>query len=82
MNFANLLASSTKTIMLLPQYYDQLANRMEDYLIGIDEDLWPPIKSGPYRESVVKVVGGAAENESVTIDQIKKEANEKGVSKN
>ena len=39
-SFSHLLGSSTKIPMLIPEYYDQWADRMEDYLNGIDEELW------------------------------------------
>lgn len=50
---------------------------MEDYLTRIDEDLWCPIKSGPYQVNDVEAVGTVAKNENVTIDQLNKEANDK-----
>lgn len=34
--------------MLLSDYYDKWNNRKEDYLNGIDEDLWRSINVGPY----------------------------------
>lgn len=40
MNFDNMLGLSIKIQMLLPEYYDQWADRMDDYLNGIDEHLW------------------------------------------
>nr|KAJ0224589.1 hypothetical protein LSAT_V11C100001900 [Lactuca sativa] len=39
-SFSHLLGSSTKIPMLIPEYYDQWADRMEDYLNGLDEELW------------------------------------------
>ncbi|XP_023732612.1 uncharacterized protein LOC111880417 [Lactuca sativa] len=42
--YSHLLGSSTKIPMLIPDYYDQRADRMEDYLNGLDEKLWNCIK--------------------------------------
>ena len=38
-SFSHLLGSSTKISMLIPDYYEQWTDRMEDYLNGMDEDL-------------------------------------------
>lgn len=57
MNYAILLGSSTNTLMLLPEYYDQLADRKEVYLTRIDEDLWHSIDKGPCRDDLVQAVG-------------------------
>lgn len=54
--------------MLLPKYYDQWADCMEDYLTRIDEDFWCPIKSGPYCANVVEDVGTATQNESIIVE--------------
>ncbi|XP_023761595.1 uncharacterized protein LOC111910032 [Lactuca sativa] len=43
-SYSHLLGSSTKIPMLLPEYYDQWADCMEDYLNGLDEELWNCIK--------------------------------------
>ena len=61
MNYTNVLGSSTKTPMLLPEYYKQCVDCMEGYLNGINEDLWRSIKDGPYRADVVHAVGNATE---------------------
>ena len=53
----------TKTPMLLPEYYDQWADRMEDNLTGIDKDLCRSIDKGPYRVDVVQAVGTTAQSE-------------------
>ena len=45
-SYYHLLGSSTKIPMLNPRYYDQWADRMEDHLNGIDEDLWKCITDG------------------------------------
>ncbi|XP_023771670.1 uncharacterized protein LOC111920326 [Lactuca sativa] len=39
-SYSHLLGSSTKIPMLILEYYDQWADRMEDYLNGLDEELW------------------------------------------
>lgn len=57
MNYAILLGSSTNTLMLLPEYYDQLADRKEVYLTRIDEYLWHSIDKGPCRDDLVQAVG-------------------------
>lgn len=43
MNFTNLLGSATKVPMLILEYYDKWVYRMEDYLNGIDEEIWRSI---------------------------------------
>lgn len=48
MNYENLLGSATKILMLLPEYYDQWADHMEDFLNGIDEDLKISVSVGRY----------------------------------
>ena len=39
-SFSHLLGSSTKIPMLILEYYDQWADRMDDYLNGLYEELW------------------------------------------
>ena len=55
---------------------------MEDYLNGIDEDLWKSIENGPYRAELVKVVGNPGAAEDMIAQGNKKKANEKIVSIN
>lgn len=50
---------------------------MEDYLNGIDEDLWWSIRDGPYRTDNVETVGTTAENENINVLKVKCEANDK-----
>lgn len=50
---------------------------MEDYLNGINEDLWHLIETEPYRANFVVAVGSATQNERSAVGQLKKEANEK-----
>ena len=40
---------------------------MEDYLNVIDEDLWRSIRDGPFRASMVEVVGTAAHHENFIV---------------
>lgn len=56
-NFVKLFASATKIPMLIPEYYNQWVDRIEDYLNGIDEDFCRSIEIGPYRADLVQAVG-------------------------
>ena len=53
MNYANLLGFATKILMMIPKYYDQWVDRIEDYLYRIDEDLWRSIDKGPHCKDLV-----------------------------
>lgn len=77
MDYTNLLGSSTKIPMLLLEYYDQWSDRMEDYLNGIDKDLWRSIDKGPYRVDRVQAMGIAAQSKDMTTTLLKKEASDK-----
>ena len=55
--FSHLLGSSTKIPILIPEYYDQWADRMEDYLNGFNEDLWRCIMSGDYLSERLEQIG-------------------------
>lgn len=77
MNYANFLGSSTKTPMLHLKCYDQWVDQMEDYLTGIDKELWRPIKSGPCRVDHVQAVVTATQGEDMTMDRLKQEGNDK-----
>lgn len=74
---SKLLGSSTKTPMLLPEYYDNWADRLKNYLIGIEEDFWRLIMDGPYHASVIEGVGTVAQNESMDATWLKNEDNVK-----
>lgn len=50
---------------------------MEDYLNVIDEDLWRSIRDGPFRASMVEVVGTAAHHENFIVTWRKIEATDK-----
>ena len=45
-------------------YYEQWANRMEDYLNGIDEDRMRSIRRGPFSQDMLVAVGMSATFES------------------
>lgn len=77
MNLANHLDSSTKSPKLLPEYYDQWANRVEDYLNDIDKDLCCTIIDGPFFATAIEVVGIVAHNENKTATRLRKEVNDK-----
>lgn len=61
MNFVNLHGSAFKIPLLNPEHYDQLVDRVEDYMNGINKDLCISIETGPYRADLVEVVGDAGE---------------------
>ncbi|KAI3496719.1 hypothetical protein L1887_39092 [Cichorium endivia] len=52
MNYAAFLGSNNKAPMLIPEHYDQWADRIEDHLSGIDEDLLRSLKEGPFTANV------------------------------
>ncbi|KAI3523848.1 hypothetical protein L1887_02296 [Cichorium endivia] len=52
MNYAALLGSNNKAPMLIPEHYDQWADRMEDHLSGIGEDFLRSLKDGPFTANV------------------------------
>ena len=58
-SFSHLLGSSTKIPMLIPEYYDQWADRMEDYLNGIDEELWNCIDGTVQAPANVQQIGSS-----------------------
>ena len=63
--------------MLIPEFYDQWPDRMEDYLNIIDEDIWNCIAGGTYSTSVLQHVGTAATNPDVAQQTKKQQKNEK-----
>ncbi|CAI9263793.1 unnamed protein product [Lactuca saligna] len=77
MNYANIISSSIKTPMLLPEYYDKCVDRMEDYLNGIDDDLCHPIRDGPFCANTVEDVGTATHDDIFIVTRLKKEVNDK-----
>ena len=58
-SYSHLLDSSTKIPMLIPTYYDQWADRMENYLNGIGEDLWKCIVGEIRSLTILQHVGTA-----------------------
>lgn len=50
---------------------------MEDYLNGIDEDLWHSIEKGPYRADLIQVVGNVGVAKDMITPGTKEKANEK-----
>ena len=64
-SFSHLTGSSTKILMLILEYYEQWADRMEDYLNRIDEDLMRSIKRGEYCQVMLLDIGIAATNEDM-----------------
>ncbi|CAI9274207.1 unnamed protein product [Lactuca saligna] len=75
--FSHRLGSSTKIPMLIPEYYEQWAGRMVDYLIGIDEDLWRCIKSNKFCPSMLSDVGSDGSSIDVTTQTNKFKTNDK-----
>ena len=49
---------------------------MEEYLKGLDEDLWIPIKEGDYDENWINFVGGAPNTEPIAATKRRKEEND------
>ena len=76
-NFSHLRGSATKIPILIPKYYQQWADRMEDYLNGIDEDLMRSIKRGPFSQYMLVTVGTSATSEDVIIRRSKMQENGK-----
>ena len=76
-SFSHLLGSSTKIPMLIPEYYDQWADRMQDYLNGLDEDLWNCISGEINPPATVQSIGASSsssevENQSNRLKQLEK----------
>ncbi|XP_052622370.1 uncharacterized protein LOC128127731 [Lactuca sativa] len=59
-SFSHLLGSSTKIPMLILEYYDQWADRMQDYLNGLDEDLWNCISGEINPPATVQSIGASS----------------------
>nr|KAJ0213712.1 hypothetical protein LSAT_V11C400159680 [Lactuca sativa] len=78
--FSHILGSSTKIPMLIPEYYEPWADRMDDYPTGLDEDLWRCVKSGNFLPSMltdVGIAGCAGSSIDVTTQTNKFKANYK-----
>jgi len=64
-SFSHLLGSSTKIPMLIPEYYDQWADRMQDYLNGLDEELWKCISGEINQPAQVQPIGMSSSSSEV-----------------
>ena len=76
-SFSHFLGSSTKIPMLIPKYYDQWADRMQDYLNRLDEDLWNCISGEINPPATVQSIGASSsssevENQSNRLKQLEK----------
>ncbi|KAL7592013.1 hypothetical protein Lser_V15G31779 [Lactuca serriola] len=76
-SYSHLLGSSTKILMLIPKYYDQWVHHMEDYLNGIDEDLWKCIIGKVHSLTMLQNVGTVAASKDVAQQAEKPKKNEK-----
>ena len=76
-SFSHLLGSSTKIPMLIPEYYDQWADRMEDYLNGIDEELWNCIDGTVQAPANVQQIGSSTASPDVEDQRKRLKNNEK-----
>ena len=76
-SFSHLLGSSTKITMLIPKYYDQWADRMEDYLNGIDEELWNCINGTVQAPTNVQPIGQSTTSAEVVEQQNRLKKNKK-----
>ena len=63
--------------MLIPDYYDQWADRMQDYLNGIDEELWKCITDDVIPPLSVESIGTWSSTPSVTEQSEMLKKNEK-----
>lgn len=50
---------------------------MDDYLKGIDEDLWKSIDKGPYHDDLVQAIGNVGAAENMVAHGNKRKANDK-----
>ena len=76
-SYSHLLGSSTKIPMLISEYYDQRADRIEDYLNGIDEELWKYVTNDFHPLPSVQGVGTSTTKPSVTEQTARLLKNEK-----
>ena len=60
--------------MLIPEYYDQWADRMQDYLNGLDEELWNCISGDRNPPTNLQPIGSSSRNSEVEnqSDRLKK----------
>ena len=75
--YSHLLGSSTKIPMLIPEYYDQWADRMEDYLNEINEELWNRINGTVQHPANVQTIRASGTSNQVNdqLDHLKKKEN-------
>lgn len=66
-----------KIPMLISEYYEQWADRKEDYLNGIDEDLQQCITSGNYHPERLDQVGNAGSSIGMATQKDKHDSNDK-----
>ena len=73
-SYSHLLGSSTKIHMLIPEYYDQWADRMQDCLNGLDVELWSCISGNTTPPQNVQAIGSSSGTSSVNdqYDRLKK----------
>lgn len=64
-SYSHLLGSPTKIPMLIIDFYDQWVDHKDDYLNGIDEDLWKCIIGDVRPPIVVQSVGIDTNNPDV-----------------
>ncbi|CAI9296757.1 unnamed protein product [Lactuca saligna] len=76
-NFTHLYGSATKVPMLIPKYYDQSADCMEDYLNGVDKVIWRCIETGPFRVGLVQAVRNVGTAEDIITQTNNKKENDK-----
>ena len=75
--FSYPFGSSTKIPMLIPEYYDQWTDRMENILTWIDEDLLWCIKSGNFHPSMLTEIGNVGSSADVATQTEKYKSNNK-----
>ncbi|XP_023745018.1 uncharacterized protein LOC111893181 [Lactuca sativa] len=76
-SYSHLLGSSTKIHMLIPEYYEQWSDRMQDYLNGLDEELWSCISGNVTLPKNIQPIGSSScttsvENQSDRMKKLEK----------
>lgn len=77
-SYSHLLGSSTKIPMLIPEFYEQWADRMDDYLNGIDKELWNYITEGECPIGRVQHIVTTANDLNLASQAERLKANNKG----
>lgn len=75
-NYANVLGSTMKILMLLPEYYNQWFDPIEDYLNGIDKHLCHSIQEGSCHGLLIQAVGSVGVAEDIIAQRNKKKVND------